>query len=71
MLFALSAPSAMALGLGITANAYFFFGNAALSEMGVVPIIANEEKRKRYALSTGKSSQIFDFFYHAGAVSSV
>jgi hypothetical protein len=70
MLPALTTP-AIALGLGLTANAYFFLGNTALADLGVVRIISDQEKRQKYGISMGKSTEIFDFFYHAAAVSSV
>jgi hypothetical protein len=60
--------SAVTLGLGLSANAYFFFGNLAVAQLGAVPIISSPEKRKRYALDAGKSSEIFDTFFHAAAV---
>lgn len=65
------APPAIALGLGLCANSYFFLGNLALADLGVVPIISKQERRQKFDITVGKSTEIFDFFYHAGAVSSV
>lgn len=70
MLHAL-APPAIALGVGLTANAYFFFGNTALAGAGPMALIAKRDLRNEHRLSAGKSSEIFEFFYHAAAVSSV
>jgi hypothetical protein len=64
----LSLP-AVTLGLGLSANAYFFFGNLAAAQMGIASLISSPEKRKRYALDAGKSSELFDTFYHYAAVS--
>lgn len=70
MLPALTLP-AITLGLGLTFNAYFVMGNLSAAETGAATIISNPERRKRYQLSTGKSSEIFDIFYHHAAVSQI
>lgn len=70
MLPALTIP-AITLGLGLSANAYFFFGNLAETQVGSVSVISTTENRKKLGLSPGKTSQIFDDFYHKAAVSFV
>lgn len=68
MIPALTLP-AISIGLGLSANAYFFFGNLCASQVGSVTLISKPEERKKLGLGAGVSAQVFDSFYHRAAVS--
>jgi hypothetical protein len=78
MLSALTVPAAAhGYGMNTTSN-YHFTGSACLPSLESAAHMTSpmttsikREPRKKRRMSVSKPTGIFDFFYHAGAVSSV
>ena len=65
----LGAPTAAALGMGLSASGYFTFANYGTACFGVMPAIT--PGRDSVRVEAGKAVELWAFFYERAAVSSV
>jgi hypothetical protein len=64
-----ASPSAVALGLGLAASSYFFWGNLAIQNFGAAPLAINVGHRAKVGLSTKQALGTWAWAYKGGLVS--